>query len=118
MTRVTVVFVYMFLTIACIKTRRKRVGCLQFKRERANIWQEKQAQSCGDCGGSGTQAALTNKAECGAAAAACGCHRARIICCALAAVLGACARARVMGGGGTRKRFTALAATQGGATMV
>ena len=61
MTRVTVVFVYMFLTIACIKARRKRVGCLQFKRERANILQEKQAQSCGDCGGSGTQAALTHK---------------------------------------------------------
>ena len=61
MTRVTVVLVYVFLTIACIKTRSKRVGCLQFKRERANILQEKQAQSCGDCGGSGTQAALTHK---------------------------------------------------------
>ena len=44
-----------------IKAYRKLVGCLQFKRERANILQEKQAQNCGDCGGSGTQAALTHK---------------------------------------------------------
>jgi hypothetical protein len=60
---------------------------------------------------------LDAQAECGAAAAACGCHRVRIICCALAAVVGACARARVIVEEADAA-FTALAAPQGGATMV